>query len=116
MTLKQLFQAIMAAVVILVNTEGKSMAQRPSAREEVKIQTDLHCESCKKKIVDYMTFEKGVTAIAADVDSKVVTIEYRTNRTNEEKLVKALEKLGYKAAVIKEEEKVNDPLPDQQKH
>ncbi len=111
---KKLFQIILAAVIILVNTTGKIMAQKPSGREEVKIQTDLHCESCKKKIVDYMTFEKGVTAISADVDSKIVTIGYRTNRTNEEKLVKALEKLGYKAVVIKEEEKVKEPLPGQQ--
>lgn len=93
---------LLAAVTLLA--ASTSLAQKPSNKEEVKVQTNLDCDACKKKIEDYMAFERGVTAIKADVPSKVVTIEYRSNRTDEDKLVAALKKLGYKAEVIEESE------------
>lgn len=92
---------LIAAVIMLASSS--LMAQKPSNREEVKIQTNLDCEMCKKKIEDYMAFERGVTVIHADVPTKIVTIEYRPRRTDEEKLVAALKKLGYEAEVIEEE-------------
>jgi periplasmic mercuric ion binding protein len=93
---------LLAAVTLLASST--SLAQKPSNKEEVKVQTNLDCDACKKKIEDYMAFERGVTAIKADVPSKVVTIEYRSNRTDEDKLVAALKKLGYEAEVIEESE------------
>jgi periplasmic mercuric ion binding protein len=95
---------IMLLLTVTLLAASTSLAQKPSNREEVKVQTNLDCEMCKKKIEDYMAFEKGVTAIKADVPSKVVTIEYRSNRTDEDKLVAALKKLGYEAEVIEESE------------
>jgi len=65
-------------------TISTSTAQRPANREEIKIQTNLDCNACKKKIEDYMAFEKEVTAVKADVPTKIVTIEYRSNRTDED--------------------------------
>lgn len=94
----------MLSVAVMMLLAGTSLAQRPSNKEEIKIQTNLDCEMCKKKIEDYMAFEKGVTAINADVPTKVVTIEYRKNRTDEDKLLSALKKLGYKAEVIEDSE------------
>jgi len=93
---------LMLTAAIMIMAASTSVAQKPTGKEEVKIQTNLDCEACKKKIEDYMAFEKGVTAIKADVPSKVVTIEYRTNRTDESKLVEAIKKLGYEADVIEE--------------
>jgi copper chaperone CopZ len=95
---------IMLMAVVMFLAAGTSLAQKPSNKEEVKVQTNLDCDECKKKIEDYMAFERGVTAIKADVPSKVVTIEYRSNRTDEDKLVAALKKLGYEAEVIEESE------------
>jgi len=94
---------LVAAIMLLANSFG--MAQKPAKTEEIKIQTDLDCASCKKKIEDYMAFERGVTAVSADVPTKIVTIEYRPNRTDEEKLIAAIKKLGYKAEIIDEKEK-----------
>ena len=101
----QLIYRILLAVIVILFTAGYVLAQKPSTKTKVNIQTNMDCESCKKKIIDYMTFEKGVTEISAEVSTKIVTIEYRNNRTTEDKLVKAIEKLGYKAEVIKEDDK-----------
>lgn len=92
----------MFLTTVMLLAVSASLAQKPAGKEEIKIQTNLDCEMCKKKIEDYMAFEKGVTAIEADVPSKIVTIEFRTKRTDEQKLVDAIKKLGYEAEVIKE--------------
>lgn len=89
-------------IIVLMLSGFELRAQKPKDKEVVKIQTNLDCESCKKKIENYMAFEKGVTAVSAEVQTKIVTIEYRTKRTSEEKLVEAIKKLGYKAEVIEE--------------
>lgn len=101
--MKTLKITLLFATIMLL-AANTSLAQKPANREEVKIQTNLDCDACKKKIEDYMAFERGVTAIHADVPTKVVTIEYRTNRTDEEKLLTALRKLGYEAEVMEEKE------------
>lgn len=90
------------AIIMLVLSTGQLVAQKTSDRKLVKIQTNLDCHSCKQKIEKHMTFEKGVTSVEADVPTKIVTIGYRNSRTNEEKLCEAIEKLGYKVEVIKE--------------
>ena len=100
--MKTLKKTLLLAAVLLL-AASTLQGQKPANREEVKIQTNLDCASCKKKIEDYMAFEKGVTAINADLATKVVTIEYRPKRTDQEKLIAALKKLGYDAEVVEEE-------------
>lgn len=101
---KSMLKTALFTIAIMLLAISAAVAQKPSNMEAVKIQTNLDCDACKKKIEDYMAFERGVTAISADVPSKVVTIEYRKNRTDEEKLLGALKKLGYEAEVIEESE------------
>jgi len=99
-----LMKKMLLTAAIMLLAISAVMAQKPSNREEVKILTNLDCDVCKKKIEDYMAFERGVTAVKADVPTKVVTIEYRSNRTDEEKLIAAIKKLGYEAEVIEEKD------------
>jgi periplasmic mercuric ion binding protein len=104
MNKERILKAVLLSAFILLFTSSNLMAQKPSNREEVKIKTNLDCDACKKKIEDYMAFERGVTAIHADIPTKVVTIGYRTKRTDEEKLLTALRKLGYEAEVMEEKD------------
>ncbi len=91
------------AVFMLIVTAGLLLAQKNADQKAIKVQTNLDCHACKVKIEKYMAFEKGVTSVEADVSTKIVTIGYRSSRTNEEKLCKAIEKIGYKAEVVKDE-------------
>lgn len=85
--------------------------QKPAAEQSTKaakgtatvvFATDIHCESCKKKIESNIPYEKGVKDLSVDIAKKEVAITYRTDKTNTEKLLAALNKLGYKS-FIKEE-------------
>ena len=67
--------------------------------------TNLHCENCKKKIENNIAYEKGVKDLQVDVAEKTVTVTYRADKTDCEKLRAAIQKLGY-TVLIKEEKNI----------
>ncbi|MGN0028816.1 MAG: heavy-metal-associated domain-containing protein [Marinilabiliaceae bacterium] len=64
----------------------------------------LHCNNCKKKVENNIAFEKGVKDLKVNLEEKTVTVTYRTDKTDSEKIKEAIEKLGY-TVLIKEEKK-----------
>ena len=65
----------------------------------------IHCENCIKSIEKSISFEKGVTDIKSDLDTKTVNVTFRSDRTTDEKLIAAFEKINREAKILKEGEK-----------
>ncbi len=57
----------------------------------------MQCASCEEKIKGNLRFEKGVKSIETSIAEQSVTIQYDAEKTNEETLIKAFDKFGYKA-------------------
>ncbi|MBT3207897.1 MAG: cation transporter [Bacteroidetes bacterium] len=74
-----------------------SVAQNSKEVAVIKFKSDVKCNSCKSKIEKDMSFTKGVKSVNACIDSKIVTIRYRTDKTTAEDIEKALVKAGYGA-------------------
>lgn len=74
-------------------------------KKVVKILTSLDCQACIDKINKNIAFEKGVRKIEADLETKIVTITYRADKTTPEELAKAIRKLGYTTEIMPEKEK-----------
>ncbi len=100
----ELYRTALIFAAVLWFATGVATAQTPNDRREVQIQTNLDCHACKQKIEKFMAFEKGVTSVVADVPTKIVTIGYRSSRTNVEKLSVGIRKIGYTAEVISDKE------------
>jgi copper chaperone CopZ len=66
---------------------------------------NISCHNCIKKIEKNIAFEKGVTDMKCDLDTKTVVITYRKDKTNKEKLIAAFDKIDYKATEISKSEK-----------
>lgn len=64
-------------------------------KSEVTFLVSMTCENCQKRIENNIAFEKGVTALNVNLPDKLVTIEYRKDKTSPEKLKEAIRKLGY---------------------
>jgi len=64
---------------------------------EIEIKTSSQCDMCKERIEEALAFEKGVKAAELDLESKIVTVTYKTNKTSPEKIRKAISKVGYDA-------------------
>ena len=67
---------------------------------------EIECQNCVKKIKDNLRFEKGVKAINPDLDTKLVTIQYDSEKTNPENLIKAFAKIKYKATVVEPKKEI----------
>ena len=80
-------------------------------KKEVVFSTEpeIECQSCVKKIKDNLRFEKGVKAINPDLNTKLVTIQYDSEKTNPENLIKAFAKINYKATVVEPKKEAEKP-------
>lgn len=65
-----------------------------------KVQPQMHCENCKKKIKDQLKFEKGVRAINISIKEQTVKLTYDADKTDTQKLSESLKKIGYKTTEI----------------
>ncbi len=63
---------------------------------EASFQTNLHCGSCASKIQKGLNKTVGVIETNADVATKIVTVKYDTEKTDDTKLRQVIADLGYK--------------------
>lgn len=71
-------------------------------KQVVVLSCDLHCQGCCDKIMKHIAFEKGVKDIVCDLKTKTVTVTYDANKTDIPTLLKAFEKIGKPAKVVRE--------------
>lgn len=79
---------------------GVVMAQ-PKKTETATFSVSMTCAKCKAAIEKNIPFEKGVKDLKVDLPKKEVTVEYDSSKTSPEKLVKAFEKINFKAKQVK---------------
>lgn len=78
----------------------------------VKIATPtVQCESCKKRIEDFMKHEDGITKVNVDYKRKVTTITYLADRTNIENVKTGIANAGYDADDVKANDDSYKALP-----
>ena len=82
-------------------------------KEIVKILTSAPCVGicCKDRIEQEMQFTKGVRAVDLDIESGILTVTFKTNKTDADKLRKAVSLIGYNADDVKANKKAHDKLP-----
>ena len=90
-------QIILAAVVFLLanNTVFGQDKKKNNNEEQVVFFVNMHCQNCEQKIKKNIPYEKGVKDLTTDLAKQSVTIKYRTDKTDKDKLKKSIEKLGF---------------------
>jgi copper chaperone CopZ len=87
-------------------------AQAKKGVQTVTIQTPtVQCESCKKRIEEYLKREDGVQKSNVDFKKHVTKVTYVAERTNVENIKAAIANAGYDADDIKAEEEAYKKLP-----
>jgi copper chaperone CopZ len=97
MKLKRLVTVALAILVSLAALDAQEKKEQPQKKksEDVTFDVNMFCENCKAKIEKNISWEKGVKDLTVDLEKKTVKIVYDPKKTTEEKLKKAVEKLGY---------------------
>lgn len=65
--------------------------------EKVVIKTSGRCDMCASTIKEGLAFEKGIKKASVNTDNFEVTVWYASNKTNPDKIRKAITKVGYDA-------------------
>ena len=66
-------------------------------KETVTFLVSMTCGKCQQRIESNIPYEKGVTDLKVDLSKKLVTIEYRSDKTNAQNIKAALTKMGFTA-------------------
>jgi copper chaperone CopZ len=82
-------------------------------KETVDILTSAPCIGmcCKDRIEQEMQFTKGVRAVDLDIESGILTVTFKSKRTDVDKLRKVVSLIGYNADDVKANRKAHDKLP-----
>jgi len=91
------------AWILAVVLSTSTMAQSTSKKvETVDIQTSAVCDMCKELIIDKtLVFEKGLKFADMDVETGVLTVRYRNDKTSLEHIRNTISDLGYSADSVK---------------
>lgn len=69
---------------------------------EITYETSIDCKHCVMNIMTNIPREKGVKNVKCDLETKEVKVTIRKDKSDAEKIKRAIEKLGYKAKKISE--------------
>ena len=70
----------------------------------VEILTNMHCMNCKKKIENELAYTKGVKEVEANLETKIVKVNYNPQQITEADLLKKIQELGYQATLLSKAE------------
>ena len=106
MKTKYVLTTILMVFALSINLQAQT--KKDQSKKTVMFNVSMHCESCQRKIEKNIAYEKGVKDMAVKLEDKTVTINFDTLKTNESKLIKAFNDLGYEANVVKTETPVGN--------
>lgn len=95
---------MLCLVSMSFSTYAQDKKEKKNEKKEITFDVSMTCDNCKKKIEKNIAFEKGVSDMKVDLPAKTVMVVYQANKTDQEKLQKAIEKLGYEVKVHEDAE------------
>ena len=85
-------------IILFASLAMAGQAQEKAEKfKTAKIKTSAVCDMCKRTMEKNLIFEKGIRSVDLDVETKVLTVEYRDGKTDVAAIKKAINKLGYDA-------------------
>jgi cation transport ATPase len=85
----------MVFITVFMLAASATFAQKST--KEIKISTSAQCGMCKDRIEGAFAYESGVKKSTLDVQTKVLTVVYNPAKTDDKKIRKVLNDLGYDA-------------------
>jgi copper chaperone CopZ len=91
----------MLALITGSALSAREKQEEKKKSEKVTFAVNMHCENCKARIEKNISWEKGVKDLTVNLEKKTVALIYDPRKTTEEKLKKAIEKLGFTCEIEK---------------
>jgi len=98
---------ILLALILIAGAATMQVSAQKRGNSIVCFTSSMDCSNCEKTLTDHLRFEKGVRNLKVDHVSNTIYIEYRSRRNSDEAIGKSIEKKGFLAKKITEEEYKN---------
>lgn len=102
---------VLALTIFALAFANPLRAQDKKKTETVVIKSSVVCGMCEAKIKKDLSFEKGVTDVQVNLKEKLITVQFRADKTNVDKIKTAITKIGYDADDLVADEKAYSKLP-----
>ncbi len=97
---------VVAAETNVISRVETVVSKKPKKNlSKVVYTAHIHCESCVTKIKENISFERGVKGLEVSLKEQTISIIFDSNKTTEDKLVAALNKIGYKVKKVETKKK-----------
>ncbi|MDR2969804.1 MAG: heavy-metal-associated domain-containing protein [Tannerellaceae bacterium] len=104
--MKRVILVMMCALCAFSFTYAQDAKEKKNNKKTVTFAIEgMHCADCVKKIEKNIAFEKGVTDLKCDLPTKKAEVTYRADKTTEDKIAAAFQKIGMEATAVKGESK-----------
>lgn len=95
---------VVLLMITMIAGFASDLSAQKKGREVVCFKSNMDCADCEKTLYEHLRFEKGIKDLKVDHASNTIFIEYKANKTSGEELAESVEKKGYKAEKITQEE------------
>jgi len=92
---------IIITTFLLLFSATVLFGQKPPKVQTADIKTSAVCGHCEETITEALTYHKGVLAMNMDMETKVVSVRYKTKKTSVEDIRNKIASLGYNADEVK---------------
>ena len=98
--MKKIMTICLVAVVSLMATGAFAAPKEEAKIVTVNYITNIDCESCTKKIMGSIPYQRGVKKVEVDVPKAIVTVVYDATKNSDERIIGSLAKLDIAAKVM----------------
>ncbi len=100
--MKKLILMFVALMVTFTATDSFAAGKKENTKiTTTEFLTDIDCDHCVKKVMDFMPFQKGIKSVKVDMPTKVINVSYDNRKSSDEAVIKLFEKIDVKAKVVK---------------
>ena len=96
--------------LILTSFIGAATAKAPN--EEIVIKTTAQCMDCKENIEKEFTYTKGIKSFEIDFETGDLTVVYNSDKTDPDKIRRAISRAGYDADDVPANSKAYNKLDE----
>lgn len=102
---------LMFVFIMIASFTTKNEVKKEGAVKTSTWLTSAVCGECKERIEKELNYTKGIVFAELDVDTKVVTVKYKTSIIDEAGVIALINNLGYDAGDSKRNEEAFSKLP-----
>ena len=106
--MKQLIKISLVFVFVLYTN---NILSQKAVKDTIVINTSAQCEMCKERIEKNLVYEPGIINADLDLETKNVTVVFKSKKINADKIKQVISETGYDADDVKADEKAYNKLP-----